>query len=80
MGKGSLVRTNAVVHLRTSLPAGTVVPLGWVAIGDPLNTAVLEDLRFTTGMEARGAVGDAARIRAQSLVDDGARLDLTARI
>lgn len=36
VGKGSLVRTNAVVHLRTTLPAGTVVPLGWVAIGDPM--------------------------------------------
>lgn len=30
------VRINAVVHLRTVLPAGTVVPIGWVAVGDPL--------------------------------------------
>ncbi|GAA5029119.1 gamma carbonic anhydrase family protein [Microbacterium fluvii] len=36
VGRGSLVRTNAVVHLRTTLPEGTVVPLGWVAIGDPV--------------------------------------------
>ena len=28
-----------------------------VAIGDPLNTAVLEDLRFTTGLEIRGVIG-----------------------
>ncbi len=35
-----------------------------VAIGDPLNTAVLEDLRFTTGMDVVGAVADAERIRA----------------
>jgi carbonic anhydrase/acetyltransferase-like protein (isoleucine patch superfamily) len=29
------VRINAVVHLRTRLPAGTVVPISWVAVGDP---------------------------------------------
>src|SRR6187402_380761 len=33
--KGSEVRVNAVVHLRTRLAAGTVVPIGWVAVGDP---------------------------------------------
>lgn len=36
VGRGSLVRTNAVVHLRTTVPEGTVVPLGWVAIGEPM--------------------------------------------
>lgn len=36
VGRGSLVRTNAVVHLRTRVPAGTDVPLGWVAIGEPM--------------------------------------------
>lgn len=30
------VRINAVVHLRTHLPAGSVVPIGWVAVGDPV--------------------------------------------
>ena len=34
-----------------------------VAIADPLNTAVLEDLRFTTGVEVRGLVGDAELLR-----------------
>ena len=34
-----------------------------VAIGDPLNTAVLEDLRFTTGLEIRGVIGDAQKLR-----------------
>ena len=29
------VRINAVVHLLTRLPAGAVVPIGWVAVGDP---------------------------------------------
>lgn len=30
------VRINAVVHLRTTLPPETVVPIAWVAVGDPL--------------------------------------------
>ena len=34
-----------------------------VAISDPLNTAVLEDLRFTTGVEVRGALADAGALR-----------------
>lgn len=29
------VRINGVVHLRTRLPAGSTVPIGWVAVGDP---------------------------------------------
>lgn len=39
-----------------------------VAIADPLNTAVLEDLSFTTGCEVRGAVADAELLR--KLVSD----------
>jgi type IV pilus assembly protein PilB len=34
-----------------------------VAIADPLNTSVLEDLRFSTGLEVRGKVGDSEKIR-----------------
>jgi carbonic anhydrase/acetyltransferase-like protein (isoleucine patch superfamily) len=29
------VRINGVVHLRTRLPEGSTVPIGWVAVGDP---------------------------------------------
>jgi carbonic anhydrase/acetyltransferase-like protein (isoleucine patch superfamily) len=36
IGERSEVRINAVVHLRTTLPADSVVPIGWVAVGDPL--------------------------------------------
>jgi carbonic anhydrase/acetyltransferase-like protein (isoleucine patch superfamily) len=35
LGKRSEVRVNAVVHLKTHLPPGTTVPIGWVAVGDP---------------------------------------------
>jgi carbonic anhydrase/acetyltransferase-like protein (isoleucine patch superfamily) len=35
IGAGAEVRINGVVHLRTVLPAGATVPIGWVAVGDP---------------------------------------------
>lgn len=35
IGTGSEVRINAVVHLRTELPEGSVVPIAWVAVGSP---------------------------------------------
>jgi carbonic anhydrase/acetyltransferase-like protein (isoleucine patch superfamily) len=35
IGRGSEVRIDAIVHLRTELPAGTTVPIGWVAVGAP---------------------------------------------
>jgi carbonic anhydrase/acetyltransferase-like protein (isoleucine patch superfamily) len=36
LGARSEVRINAVVHLRTTLPPETTVPIGWVAVGDPV--------------------------------------------
>ncbi len=36
LGKGSEVRINGIVHLRSHLPAGAFVPIGWVAVGDPI--------------------------------------------
>ncbi|MFP3345758.1 hypothetical protein R0J87_25070, partial [Halomonas sp. SIMBA_159] len=30
------VPVNAIVHRRAVLPEGTVVPIGWVAVGDPV--------------------------------------------
>lgn len=35
VGKGSEVRINGIVHLRTRLDPGATVPIGWVAVGDP---------------------------------------------
>ena len=37
VGSRSEVRVNAVVHLKTKLPAGATVPIGWVAVGDPVS-------------------------------------------
>ncbi|WGF88216.1 gamma carbonic anhydrase family protein [Marinivivus vitaminiproducens] len=35
LGRGSEIRVHAVVHVRTRVEAGAVVPIGWVAVGDP---------------------------------------------
>lgn len=32
---GCEVRIHGIVHLRTRLPAGATVPIGWIAVGDP---------------------------------------------
>lgn len=35
LARGCEVRIHGTVHLRTRLEPGTVVPIGWVAVGDP---------------------------------------------
>jgi carbonic anhydrase/acetyltransferase-like protein (isoleucine patch superfamily) len=35
IGTRAEVRINGIVHLRTVLPPDAVVPIGWVAVGDP---------------------------------------------
>jgi carbonic anhydrase/acetyltransferase-like protein (isoleucine patch superfamily) len=35
LGRGAEVRVHAIVHLRTRLAPGAMVPLGWIAVGDP---------------------------------------------
>ncbi len=35
IGAGAEVRVNAVVHLKSVVAADTVVPIAWVAVGDP---------------------------------------------
>src|SRR4029453_6664911 len=34
-GAGAELRINCVVHVNTRVAAGAVVPIGWVAVGDP---------------------------------------------
>lgn len=36
VGSGAEVRINAIVHLRTELEPGATVPIGWVAVGNPV--------------------------------------------
>jgi gamma-carbonic anhydrase len=35
IGAGAEVRIHGVVHVNSALPDGAVVPIGWVAVGDP---------------------------------------------
>ncbi|MGC4936594.1 gamma carbonic anhydrase family protein [Kribbella sp. DT2] len=35
VGTGSELRINSVLHVNSRLAAGTVVPIGWIAAGDP---------------------------------------------
>jgi carbonic anhydrase/acetyltransferase-like protein (isoleucine patch superfamily) len=35
LGDGTEVRIHGVVQVNTKLPAGSLVPIGWVAVGDP---------------------------------------------
>lgn len=35
IGTQAEVRINGVVHIKTKLPSGSTVPIGWVAVGDP---------------------------------------------
>jgi carbonic anhydrase/acetyltransferase-like protein (isoleucine patch superfamily) len=37
VGAGSEVRINGVVHVNSTLGPGSVVPIGWVAVGDPVS-------------------------------------------
>ena len=52
----------ATAHAYSVLPLAVQDGRLKVAISDPLNTAVLEDLHFTTGMEIEGAIADAKSI------------------
>lgn len=35
VGRRAEVRINGVVHLKTAVPSDAVVPIGWIAVGDP---------------------------------------------
>jgi carbonic anhydrase/acetyltransferase-like protein (isoleucine patch superfamily) len=35
IGRGCEVRVGAVVHVNSTPPEGTTVPIGWIAVGDP---------------------------------------------
>ncbi|MFH8574485.1 gamma carbonic anhydrase family protein [Streptomyces zaomyceticus] len=43
IGSRSEVRINGIVHLRTVLPADSTVPIGWVAVGDPVRILPPDD-------------------------------------
>lgn len=43
IGTRAEVRINGVVHLKTTLPADAVVPIGWIAVGTPVEILPPQD-------------------------------------
>ena len=78
IGRRATVRINGIVHIRTRVPADTVVPIGWVAIGDPARllspqghdeiSALLAELNF-----ARTVFGDEAAPRGSTRMPERTR-------
>lgn len=55
VGRGSVVRVNAIVQVNVQLPPGTDVPMGWVAVGDPAELHPPdEDGAILRGLESQG--------------------------
>jgi carbonic anhydrase/acetyltransferase-like protein (isoleucine patch superfamily) len=44
IGSRSEVRINGIVHLKSVLAEGSLVPIGWVAVGDPARVLPPQDL------------------------------------
>jgi carbonic anhydrase/acetyltransferase-like protein (isoleucine patch superfamily) len=57
VGKGTVIRVDAIVHIKTRLAPGAVVPIKWIALGDPVRmfppeqheelSVVLKELNFS---------------------------------
>jgi carbonic anhydrase/acetyltransferase-like protein (isoleucine patch superfamily) len=73
VGAGAEVRINGVLHVNSALPEGAVVPIGWVAVGDPAELhppfahdeiwAVQRTLDFVgtvTGLDPAARAGESA--------------------
>ncbi len=71
---GSAAHAYGVLPLRVE--AGTLV----VALADPMNSAVLEDLAFTTGFQVRAVVADAGAIKERVLEHYGEEATLADAI
>ena len=71
---GSAAHAYGVLPLRVE--AGTLV----VALADPMNSAVIEDLAFTTGFQVRAVVADAGAIKERVLEHYGEEATLADAI
>src|SRR5215475_8726990 len=71
IGTRATVRINGIVHIRTALPPDAVVPLNWIAVGDPVEIlppseheriwAIQRDLdfpKYVFGIEGRPPIGE----------------------
>ena len=56
--RGSIVKIQGIVHVRSRLTANSVVPIGWVAVGDPAEILPpQEDERLSQGLRERNFRG-----------------------
>ena len=71
---------SSMAHAFTLIPLRLDGDTLVVALGDPQNTAVLQDLGFSAGREVRGAVADAEAIKSAVLKHYGAETSLADAI
>jgi type IV pilus assembly protein PilB len=71
---------SSLAHAFTVIPMRLEGDVLVVALGDPQNTAVLQDLGFSTGLEIRGAVADPEAIKAAVLQHYGEETSLADAI
>ena len=55
----------SIAHTFGCLPVAVAGGVLTVALADPLNTSVLEDVAFSTGLEVRAAIADGERLRSE---------------
>jgi carbonic anhydrase/acetyltransferase-like protein (isoleucine patch superfamily) len=78
IGARATVRIRGIVHIRTRIPADGIVPIGWVALGDPVQlhspkdhdeiSKLLGDLNF-----ARTVFGDEPARRGETRMPERSR-------
>ena len=71
---------SSMAHAFTVIPLRREGDVLTVALGDPQNTAVLQDIGFSTGLEVRGAVADAEAIKEAVLANYGEETSLADAI
>ena len=78
--EGTVVAINAVVHISTKCPAGTLVPIGHIAFGDPARiVSVAEAPTIHKELAALGFTKTVFGFDAQSLIDPTTIEELCAR-
>src|SRR6266516_7368339 len=78
IGARATVRIRAVVHIRTRIPPDTVVPIGWVALGDPVRLHSPKDhdeiSKLLAGLDFAGTVfGDEPAPRGETRMPERSR-------
>src|SRR6266550_433455 len=78
IGARATVRIRGIVHIRTRIPPDAVVPIGWVALGDPVRLFSPKDHEeistLLAGLDFAGTVfGDQAAPRGETRMPERSR-------